>query len=43
MCNRVPPSYATAADGLDLAVRNVRVLARAAASLLREEKAAPRN
>ncbi len=34
-------SYATAADQLDLAVRNVRVLARAAASMVREEKAAP--
>jgi hypothetical protein len=33
--------YATAADQLDLAVRNVRVLARAAASMVREEKAPP--
>lgn len=33
--------YATAAEGLDLAVRNVRVLARAAVSTLREEKAPP--
>ena len=33
--------YATAADGLDLAVRNVRVLARAAASMVREGETAP--
>ena len=33
--------YSTAADQLDLAVRNTRVLARAAVSMVREEKPAP--
>jgi len=33
--------YATAADQLDLAVRNTRVLARAAVSMVREEKPTP--
>jgi hypothetical protein len=33
--------YATAADQLDLAVRNVRVLARAAAAMVREGETAP--
>ena len=33
--------YATAADQLDLAVRNVRVLARAAAAMVREGESAP--